>query len=96
MPYSGDVVVGGPTDVRELDELTVRKAAVGPMSNNAYLLTCRASGAQLLIDAADEPDRLLGLVRAVYSHDCAVRRAARTGGSNRSPETQEAARALHR
>ena len=63
MPYSGDVVVGGPTDVRELDELTVRKAAVGPMSNNAYLLTCRASGAQLLIDAADEPDRLLALVR---------------------------------
>jgi glyoxylase-like metal-dependent hydrolase (beta-lactamase superfamily II) len=63
VPYTGEVVPGGPTDVRELDELTVRKAAVGPMSNNAYLLTCRATGAQALIDAADEPDRLLALVR---------------------------------
>lgn len=63
MPYTGEVVPGGPTDVRELNQLIVRKAAVGPMSNNAYLLTCRASGAQLLIDAADEPDRLLALVR---------------------------------
>ncbi|MGV8968464.1 MAG: MBL fold metallo-hydrolase [Cellulomonas sp.] len=63
MPYTGEVVPGGPTEVRELDELVVRKVAVGPMSNNAYLLTCRASGAQVLVDAADEPDRLLALVR---------------------------------
>lgn len=63
MPYTGEVVRGGPTAVRELGELIVRKAAVGPLTNNAYLLTCRASGAQLLIDAADEPDRLLDLVR---------------------------------
>ena len=63
MPYTGGVLPGGPTDVRELEELIVRKVAVGPMRNNAYLLTCRASGAQLLIDAADEPDRLLALVR---------------------------------
>jgi glyoxylase-like metal-dependent hydrolase (beta-lactamase superfamily II) len=61
--YTGDVVRGGPAAVRELDEVVVRKAAVGPMNNNAYLLSCRASGAQLLIDAAAEPDRLLDLVR---------------------------------
>src|SRR5690606_25544109 len=62
MTYTGDVRVGGPTAVRELDELTVRKVAVGPLQNNAYLLTCRRDGAQLLIDAADEPDRLLALL----------------------------------
>ena len=32
------------------------------MSNNVYLLTCNATGAQLLIDAADEPTRMLELV----------------------------------
>ncbi|NMR20912.1 MBL fold metallo-hydrolase [Cellulomonas fimi] len=63
MTYTG-TVVGGATAVRELDEVVVRKLSVGPMDNNAYLVTCRASGAQLLVDAAAEPDRLLDLVRA--------------------------------
>ncbi|CAM3956006.1 MBL fold metallo-hydrolase [Helcobacillus massiliensis] len=61
--YTGDVTVGGPSDVRELRTLTVRKAAVGDMDNNAYLLTCRVSGAQLLIDAAADFPRLMELVR---------------------------------
>ena len=63
MPYTGEVVRGGPSGVRELDELTIRKASVGPGDNNAYLLTCRGSGDQLLVDAAADPDRLLSLVR---------------------------------
>jgi glyoxylase-like metal-dependent hydrolase (beta-lactamase superfamily II) len=63
VPYTGDVVPGGPADVRVLDEIVVRKASVGSMDNNAYLLTCRVSGAQLLVDAADDPERLLELVR---------------------------------
>ncbi|MGC5166165.1 MBL fold metallo-hydrolase [Luteimicrobium sp. DT211] len=46
-----------------LDDLVLRQLAVGPMNNDAYLLTCRATGAQLLVDAAAEPDRLLALVR---------------------------------
>lgn len=61
--YTGDVVPGGPSQVRVLDEVVVRKASVGPMDNNAYLLTCRVNGDQLLVDAAADPDRLLGLVR---------------------------------
>lgn len=60
--YRGDVVPGGPSDVRELDGLTIRKASVGTMDNNAYLLTCHATGAQLLIDAADDADRLRALL----------------------------------
>lgn len=63
MTYSGTVSPGGPSARRTLDAVVVRKLSVGPMDNNAYLLTCRASGAQLLIDAAAEPERLLALVR---------------------------------
>lgn len=61
--YTGAVEVGGPSDVRTLSALVIRKAAVGPMDNNTYLLTCRVSGAQLLIDAAADVTRLLRLVR---------------------------------
>jgi glyoxylase-like metal-dependent hydrolase (beta-lactamase superfamily II) len=63
MTYTGEVSVGGPVDVRELAGLSIAKLAVGPMSNNAYLLRCQASGRAMLIDAANEADRLLELVR---------------------------------
>ncbi len=45
-------------DVRRLPGLTIAKVAVGPMSNNAYLLRCTATQEGLLIDAANEADRL--------------------------------------
>jgi glyoxylase-like metal-dependent hydrolase (beta-lactamase superfamily II) len=60
--YTGDVTTGGPAAVRELTDLTISKLSVGPMDNNAYLLRCRATGTQVLIDAANEPDRLIELV----------------------------------
>jgi len=60
--YAGTVTPGGPSDVRELDALTVRKCSVSSMDNNAYLLTCTRTGAQLLIDAADDAPRLMRLV----------------------------------
>ncbi len=59
MTYTGEVTAGGPADVRELPGLTIGKLCVGPMGNNAYLLRCTATGDQLLIDAAAEPQRLL-------------------------------------
>lgn len=62
MAYSGQVTVGGAPDVHELSDLIISKVAVGPMNNNAYLLRCRATGEQLLVDAAEEPDTLLDLV----------------------------------
>ncbi|WP_328401960.1 MBL fold metallo-hydrolase [Streptomyces sp. NBC_00390] len=62
MTYSGVVKVGGPADVHELTDLMISKVAVGPMDNNAYLLRCRATGEQLLIDAAAEPETLLGFI----------------------------------
>lgn len=63
MTNAGTAQSGGPSTKRELDAVVVRTLSVGPMDNNAYLLTCRATGAQLLIDAAAEPDRLLALIR---------------------------------
>ena len=60
--YTGRVTVGGPMDVRRLPALTIVKLAVGPLSNNVYLLRCTASGEGLLIDAADEAPRIREMV----------------------------------
>ncbi|HEV8056103.1 MAG TPA: MBL fold metallo-hydrolase [Nocardioidaceae bacterium] len=74
MSYDGNVKVGGAPDVRELAELIITKIAVGPMDNNAYLLRCRQTDEQVLIDAAAEAGRLLkivgsdGLARVVTTH----------------------------
>ena len=54
-------------EVHELTDLTISKLSVGPMDNNAYLLRCRHTGEQLLVDAANEPDRLLDLVGGALS-----------------------------
>jgi glyoxylase-like metal-dependent hydrolase (beta-lactamase superfamily II) len=61
--WTGHVEPGGPSAARVLDEAEIRKASVGPMDNDAYLVTCRRTGAQLLVDAPADPDRLLALVR---------------------------------
>lgn len=42
--------------------MIIHKIAVGPLSNNVYLLRCRASGAQIMIDAASDPDILMPLL----------------------------------
>ncbi|SSC25428.1 Metallo-beta-lactamase [Klenkia terrae] len=60
--YTGDVEVGGPAQTRDLGALTVTKLAVSEMANNAYLLTCTATGDGVLVDAAAEPDALRDLV----------------------------------
>jgi len=60
--YTGDVTPGGPPAVRDLTDLTITKISVGPMDNNAYLLTCKATGQRLLVDAANDAERLLELV----------------------------------
>ncbi|GGJ80733.1 Zn-dependent hydrolase [Pilimelia anulata] len=61
MSYTGEVRPGGPPAVRELAELVITKVSVSDFDNNAYLLRCRRTGEQLLVDAAAEPERLLDL-----------------------------------
>jgi len=61
--YTGEVAPGGQPDVREAGGLTITKLAVdADMSNNCYLLRCRSTGHQVLVDAAAEAGRLLELV----------------------------------
>jgi glyoxylase-like metal-dependent hydrolase (beta-lactamase superfamily II) len=74
MTYTGRTRVGGTPQVRELADLVITKVAVGPMDNNAYLLRCRRTGEQLLVDAAADEHSLLsvigpdGLARVVTTH----------------------------
>jgi glyoxylase-like metal-dependent hydrolase (beta-lactamase superfamily II) len=53
----------------------VHRVVVGPMDNNVYIVRCRATGDAVLIDAANEHDRLLDLCRALT-----VRRVVETHG----------------
>jgi glyoxylase-like metal-dependent hydrolase (beta-lactamase superfamily II) len=48
--------------VTSLDGAELRQVSVSDMDNNAYLLTCGTTGAQLLVDAADDAPTLLEMV----------------------------------
>ncbi|GAB3245537.1 MBL fold metallo-hydrolase [Alteromonas gracilis] len=61
--YTGTVTPGGEPQRRDLGAMSITKVAVDPeMSNNCYLLRCHETGDQVLIDAADDADRLLELI----------------------------------
>jgi glyoxylase-like metal-dependent hydrolase (beta-lactamase superfamily II) len=60
--YTGHVEPGSAAR-RVLPGATIVKTSVGPMDNNAYLVTCSATGETLLIDAANDADALVDLVR---------------------------------
>jgi glyoxylase-like metal-dependent hydrolase (beta-lactamase superfamily II) len=47
------------------DRFEIHKVVVGPMDNNVYVLRCTETGAAVLLDAANEHDRLLDLCRAL-------------------------------
>jgi glyoxylase-like metal-dependent hydrolase (beta-lactamase superfamily II) len=56
-------------------DLEIHKVVVGPMDNNVFVLRCRHTGDAVLIDAANEHDRLLELARRL-----GVRRVLETHG----------------
>ncbi len=68
--YTGHVDPGTAAR-RTLPGATIIKASVGAMDNNAYLITCSATGKTLLIDAANDADSLIGLIRE-YAPDVAL------------------------
>jgi glyoxylase-like metal-dependent hydrolase (beta-lactamase superfamily II) len=43
----------------------ITKVVVGPMDNNVYVVRCRATGDAVLLDAANEHERLLDLCRTL-------------------------------
>ncbi|KLO26289.1 Zn-dependent hydrolase [Mycolicibacter heraklionensis] len=68
--YTGHVEPGTAAR-RTLPGATIIKASVGPMDNNAYLVTCTNTGQTLLIDAANDAETLVALVRE-YAPDVAL------------------------
>lgn len=56
-------------------DLEIHKVVVGPMDNNVFVLKCRHTGDAVLIDAANEHERLLELAKAL-----GVRRVLETHG----------------
>jgi glyoxylase-like metal-dependent hydrolase (beta-lactamase superfamily II) len=59
--YTGHVEPGTAAR-RVLPGATIVKASVGPMDNNAYLVSCSRTGDSLLIDAANDASILLELI----------------------------------
>lgn len=60
--YSGHVDPQGAPATRRLADITITKLSVGPMDNNTYLLVCLETGDGLLIDAADDSERIADLL----------------------------------
>ncbi len=60
--YTGHVDPQGPAASRELSGITLSKLSVGPMDNNSYLLVCKNTGDALLIDAANDNERIMDLL----------------------------------
>jgi glyoxylase-like metal-dependent hydrolase (beta-lactamase superfamily II) len=59
--YTGHVEPGSAAR-RVLPGASIVKTSVGPMDNNAYLVTCSRTGDSLLIDAANDAPILIDLV----------------------------------
>lgn len=66
MPVVDDVYTGHVETQtaarRTVAGATIIKTSVGPMDNNAYLITCANTGKSLLIDAANDADLLVELL----------------------------------
>jgi glyoxylase-like metal-dependent hydrolase (beta-lactamase superfamily II) len=61
-PYTGHVSPGLNPQQRDVPGARILKLSVGGGNNNVYLIQDTGTGAALLIDAANEPDRLVELI----------------------------------
>ncbi len=72
----------------------IHQVVVGPMDNNVYVLRCRETGDAVLLDAANEHERLLELCQAL-----GVRQVLETHGHwdhiQAVPELRDAGYAVH-
>jgi glyoxylase-like metal-dependent hydrolase (beta-lactamase superfamily II) len=59
----------------EDSQVEITRLVVGPMDNNVFVVRCRQTGEAVLLDAANEAERLLGL-----SERLGVRRVLQTHG----------------
>jgi glyoxylase-like metal-dependent hydrolase (beta-lactamase superfamily II) len=49
--------------IAETPRVVIRRVVVSAMENNVYLITAKSSGEQILIDAANEPEKIRGMIR---------------------------------
>lgn len=59
MTYDGHVEPDGPRIERTDGPLHVRKFSVGEMDNNVYAIACARTGRCLVVDAADNAERII-------------------------------------
>jgi glyoxylase-like metal-dependent hydrolase (beta-lactamase superfamily II) len=63
---SSDDPSAGPSSLHWEDgRAAIHRLVVGPVDNNVFVLRCKQTGAAVLLDAANEHDRLLDLCRAL-------------------------------
>lgn len=60
--------------IHDLPGVSVRRAVVSDMANNVYLITVKSTGAQLLIDAADDAQTIRALVDSASADSAATPR----------------------
>lgn len=72
----------------EDERADVHKVVVGPLHTNVFVLRCRNTGQAVLVDAADDPDQLLGMCR-----DLGVGRILETHGHRDHTQAVPALRA---
>ena len=59
--YTGHVTAGEDAHQRDVPGARIVKMSVGPMDNNTYLIQSTATGAAVLIDAANDAERIIEL-----------------------------------
>jgi glyoxylase-like metal-dependent hydrolase (beta-lactamase superfamily II) len=62
--------------MHDLNALTVRSISVSEMRNNVYVLTSKSSGAQVLIDAADDAPAIFTLLEDAQKDTSAIAKLA--------------------
>lgn len=60
--YTGQVSPDSAPQRRTVDGAVITKMSVGPMDNNTYLVVCSTTGKSLLIDAANEAEKIIALI----------------------------------
>ncbi|CAN5885891.1 MBL fold metallo-hydrolase [soil metagenome] len=93
-PATGSASDPGATLTWSDSRAEIHQVVVGPMDNNVYVLRCRETGDAVLLDAANEHDRLLELCR-----DLGVSRVLETHGHwdhiQAVPNLREAGYSVH-
>ncbi|WP_168699525.1 MBL fold metallo-hydrolase [Gordonia paraffinivorans] len=63
--YTGDLSESKTPQRRTLGKATIVKLSVGPMDNNVYIVTSKATGDQLIIDAANDAETIIATLDAI-------------------------------